>query len=138
MSDTDASSFDVTDRRSAAQSQSQPQDETDAEFSPKSDAEAPLPDPAMILSFAAMQMDTRALVMALTAVFDGHAWRALGLVSDPRVGVTQQDLPAAQTAIDCAQFLLSKIEGDLSETERRDATRRLNDLRMNYLNKIRQ
>ncbi len=97
-----------------------------------------LPDPAMLFSYVAMQMDTPALIMALSAVFDGHAWRSLGLIADPRTGTTQKDLPNAQLAIDAVQFCLSKVEANLSETERRDANRRLNDLRMNYLAKLRE
>lgn len=96
------------------------------------------PDPAVLFSYVAMQMDTSALVQALTAVFDGHAWRSLGLIADPRTGTTQKDLPSAQLAIDVVQFCLSKVEGSLSEAERRDANRRLNDLRMNYLAKMRE
>ncbi len=97
-----------------------------------------LPDPATLFSYVAMQMDTAALAMALTAVFDGHAWRALGLVADPRTGTAQKDLPSAQLAIDIVAFCLSKVEGALSESERRDANRRLTDLRMNYLAKLRE
>lgn len=96
-----------------------------------------LPDPSMLLSYVGMQMDTRDLIKTLSAVFDAHAWRSLGLIADPRTGAINPDLPVAQIAIDCVQFLLSKAEGDLSDEERRDAHRRLNDLRVNYLNKTR-
>ena len=64
--------------------------------------------------------------------------RAMGLVSDPRTGKSEKDLSAAQLAIDCVQFLIGKVENDLSESERRDAQRRLNDLRMNYVAKLRE
>ena len=96
------------------------------------------PDPAMLLSLGAMQMETRDLVSTLTVVFDGHAWRALGFHAHPVTGETQTDLPAAQLAIDCVQFLLGKMEGTLSEPERREVQRRLSDLRMNYLTKLRE
>ncbi len=97
-----------------------------------------LPEPAMLLSMAAMQMDTRALATALIAAFDGHAWYGMGLVANPLTGETKKDLPSAQLAIDCVQFLLGKVESSLSAEERREAQRRLSDLRMNYLTKARE
>src|SRR5579859_6131649 len=51
---------------------------------PESDEDSRgLPDPGMLVSFAAMQMDVRTLMRILTAIFDGQAWRSLGLVADP-------------------------------------------------------
>ena len=92
--------------RPAAESAFPPPDA--AEETP-TDAGTPDLDPAFFLSYAAMQMDTRALAEALLAIMDSHAWRGLGLLSDARVGQTQQDLPSAQVAIDCFQALLEKI-----------------------------
>lgn len=103
-----------------------------------SDPDLRMPDPAMVLSFAAMQMDLHQLAHTLIAVFDGHAWRAMGLVTDPVSGEPKRDLPAAQLAIDCVQFLAGKVDSHLSEAERRELQRRLNDLRMNYLMKLRE
>ena len=93
-------------------------------------------DPAFFLSYAAMQMDTKPLLLALAGIFDGQAWRNLGLVADPRTGSLAIDLPAAQIAIDCVQFILSKTESEFSPEERREAHRRLNDLRVNYLSRL--
>ena len=97
-----------------------------------------LPDPSIILSIAAMQMDVRTLALALLAAFDGHAWRAMGFLADPKTGETTKDLPSAQLAIDCVQFLLSKLESGMADSERREVQRRLTDLRMNYLSKLRE
>lgn len=97
-----------------------------------------MPDPAALLGFAAMQMETPELVALLIAVFDGHAWRALGLVADPASGETRAALPTAQMAIDCVQFLLTKIEASLPDAQKREAQRRLTDLRMNYLRVLRE
>lgn len=96
------------------------------------------PDPITLLAIAGMQADTLTLAQTLVAVFDGHAWRAMGLMASPHTGETQVDLPAAQLAIDCVQFLLGKVEGSLSDSERHEAQRRLTDLRMNYLAKLRE
>lgn len=112
--------------------------EADASDAPDYGAEGGAPNPAMLLSFAALQMDLPSLMRTLTAVFDGHAWRALGLIADPATGETNKDLPAAQRAIDCVQFLLGKLDAELSDAERRELQRRLNDLRMNYLAKLRE
>jgi hypothetical protein len=96
-----------------------------------------MPDPSLLLSIAAMQLNVQTLARLLVPIFDGQAWRSMGFLADPRTGETQQDLPAAQLAIDCVQFLLSKIDAGLPDTERREMQRRLNDLRMNYLSKLR-
>jgi hypothetical protein len=100
--------------------------------------EQELPDPALLLSMAAMHLDTPSLIATLLAVFDGHAWRSLGLVAHHATGEVKKDLPSAQLAIDCVQFLLSKVETRLSPSERHDLQRRLSDLRMNYLAKLRE
>ena len=97
---------------------------------------APQFDPSMLFSMAAMQMPTRQLALALLTVLDGHAWRSMGLMPDYLSGETKEDLPSAQLAIDIVQFLLGKVESDLSETDRNEAQRRLKDLRMNYVNRL--
>ncbi len=97
-----------------------------------------LPDPTLLLSIASMQLDVTTLAQALLPVFDGQAWRAMGFVADPRTGEATRDLPSAQLAIDCVQFLLGKVEQKLEDGERREIHRRLNDLRMNYLSKLRE
>lgn len=112
--------------------------ETEAVEDEASADEMNLPDPSMLFAMVAMQMPTRDLAAALIGIFDGHAWRAMGLVADPRTGEAAKDMPTAQLAIDCVQFLLGKVESRLSENERREAQRRLSDLRMNYLAKMRE
>ena len=97
-----------------------------------------LPDPSFLLSMAAMQMDARSMAVSLLPLFDGLARRALGLIAEPNSGETRTDLPTAQLAIDCVQFFLGKLESSLPEPERREMQRRLNDLRMNYLARLRE
>lgn len=97
-----------------------------------------MPDPAALLPYVAMQMDVRGLAGTMLGVFDAQAWRALGLVANPMTGQTEKNLPDAQLAIDCVQFLLGKMESALDDTSRREMHRRLNDLRMNYLAKVRE
>jgi len=102
----------------------------------KDTAEAEVPNAAMLFSFAAMQMELPDLLLSLTAVVDGHAWRALGMIAHPLTGVIQQDLPGAQNAIDTFQFLIGKVEGSVPDADRREMHRRLNDLRVNYLARL--
>lgn len=109
----------------------------DSETDP-SDQDQRLPDPTALLNYVAMQMDSRLLAGGLLGVFASHAWRALGLMPHPVTGDIKMDLPEAQLAIDCVQFLLGKVEKDLPEPERREMHRRLNDLRMNYLDRMRK
>ena len=141
MSEQEPPVFSVNDRRHAAPSASETEPNT--EPASESEAESPeatpeMPDPAFLLSYVAMQMDTHALADALLAIFDSHAWRSMGLVSDPRYGETRKDLPSAQLAIDCLRFLLEKVGDTLPADEKRDAQRRLNDLQMNYLARMRE
>ena len=113
------------------------QTETNTPQSNEQDGSVPY-DPTALLAFGAMQVETHELVRALFAIFDQHAWLALGLIADPRTGEPRADLPAAQLAIDCAHFILGKVDAGLTDSERRDAHRRLNDLRVNYLAKLKE
>lgn len=149
MSDEAQPDFTVVDRRRASQPPSEfepaPAEETAnaaperAEGAASETGEAPdmsaLADPGILLSLAAMQLEAKTLSTALIPIFDAYAWRAMGLIADPRTGESKLDLAAAQLAIDCIQFLLSKVENEMSEPERREAQRRLSDLRLNYVAK---
>ncbi|MCS6777616.1 MAG: DUF1844 domain-containing protein [Chloroherpetonaceae bacterium] len=147
MSEPSSPEFKVVDRRSAssespgtaADTASQETTAADAAEAPTSEQgkEAPY-DPISLVLFGAMQVETRELLHALFEIFGQHAWVAMGLVADPRTGQPRVDLSVARLAIDCAHFVLDKIRVELSEEERRDAERRLNDLRMNYLMKSEQ
>jgi hypothetical protein len=144
MSDPSTPDFTVVDRRHAASQNAEPsEDHAEDAVNPdaptqqeqNSDSSVPQFDPAALVAFGALQVETRLLAQTLLSVFDQHAWVGMGLIANPRTGETQTDLPAAQLAIDTVQFLLTKVENDLTETDRRDAYRRLNDLRMNFLSK---
>ena len=53
-------------------------------------------------------------------------------------GEMTSDLPSAQLAIDSLSFLIGKIEKTLPQSDARELQRRLNDLRVNYLAKMRE
>ena len=135
MSDQETSEFSIEDRR-AVQSDATEQESTAPEAA--EDDLGDLPDPAFLLSIAAIRMPSVALARTLLAVFDAKAWQAMGLTADPMTGEVVKDLPAAQLSIDFVQFCLEKVGSTFTEEEQRDARRRLNDLRMNYLNKVRE
>jgi len=138
--DTAAESMD-TKSTAAEDINAENMDTEDSTLSPDDEAEGAgeaVPDPAAFLAYVTMQMDVRSLASALLSVFDGQAWRAMGLVADPMTGQTKKNMPDAQIAIDCVQFLLGKVENELPEPERREMQRRLNDLRMNYVMKLRE
>jgi len=96
-----------------------------------------MPDPSALVAMAAMHLPTLDLINVLVSVFDAHAWRSMGLVAD-HTGEVRKDLPSAQISIDCLGFLIGKIETTLEEGEKRDIQRRLMDLRMNYVAKVRE
>ena len=96
-----------------------------------------MPDASSLIAMAGMHMETQALIQVLLSVFHAHAWRSMGLVADYN-GEVRKDMPSAQTAIDCLAFLLGKVEGTLEDAEKRDVQRRLMDLRMNYVAKMRE
>lgn len=93
--------------------------ENDA-FESGNGADMPMPDPAALLSYVAMQMDVKTLAISLLGVFSGQAWRAMGLIANPVTGASEKNLPEAQIAIDCVQFLLGKVENDLDVADRRE------------------
>jgi len=160
MTDQEPSSFRVVDRRSGAQPVEGPTS-TESDSKPLPDAgdisssdshntspddekeivepsASSMPDPTALLNYVAMQMDARDLAAGLIGIFATHAWRAMGLVPHPVTGEIATDLPEAQLAIDAVHFLLGKVEKDLPEMERRELQRRLNDLRMNFLERARK
>ena len=113
-----------------------PQDaEQEGTESPEQDER--MPDASSLLAMAAMHMDTTSLVQVLLSVFHGHAWRSMGLVADPD-GEVKKDMPSAQLAIDCFAFLHGKVENTLDEADKRDVQRRLMDLRLNYVAKLKE
>lgn len=99
-------------------------------------SENTLPDPAQIVVMAGMHLSTPELIQALLAVFDAHAWRDMGFISH-HDGQLEVNLPSAQLAIDCQTFLIGKVEHSLPMEDKMELQRRLNDLRVNYLEKVR-
>lgn len=63
------------------------------------------------------------------------AWQHMGFLPDPATGQTHIALDEAQIAIDCADFLIGKLQPRLEPEEKREYERRLRDLKLNFLAK---
>ena len=95
-----------------------------------------MPDPALLIAMAAMQLTPQELLGILAPAFDSQARRALGLIADAQTGELSPDMETAKVAIDAVQFCLSKAEPTLETAEYREMMRRLNDLRLTYVAKL--
>jgi hypothetical protein len=63
----------------------------------------------------------------------------LGLIADPQTGKAAMDLPSARVAIDCVAALVQVLDepsSTLPESMRREVKRTLNDLRLNYIDRM--
>jgi hypothetical protein len=165
MAENEKPDFTVVDRRQAAQAEETPpsQAPTSAPPATSETADAPvsaeekqassepaeaeteqepeegsfgLPDPALLIAWAAMQTSPQKLLGLLAPSFDSQARYALGLIADPQTGEMRQDMDAAKVAIDAVQFCLSRAEPTLEAAEHREMMRRLNDLRLTYVAKL--
>ncbi len=72
------------------------------------------------------------LLMCFDILHQG-AWISLGLVADPSTGQVEQNLDEAKTAIDCAAFLVGKLESLIDESTLREIRRVLSDLQVNFV-----
>jgi hypothetical protein len=165
MTENEKPDFTVVDRRQAAAAEETPPLETQtapapdsattaldydvqesaapsassSEGNPESESGADpfgLPNPAMLIAMAAMQTSPQELMGLLAPAFDSQARRGLGLIADPQTGELSQDLDTAKAAIDAVQFCLGKAESTLEAAEYREMMRRLNDLRLTYVAKL--
>ena len=101
------------------------------------DEQGGYPDPTQLFVYAGIHLNTLDMLKALVHICDTHAWKNMGFVANES-GVVTSDLPSAQLAIDSLSFLIGKIEKTLPQSDARELQRRLNDLRVNYLTKVRE
>lgn len=66
------------------------------------------------------------------------AWQKLGLQHDMVSGKIDPDLNQAKVAIDLVAHLVTVVNEQLSEDDRRQAQVLVRDLRMNYVEKVRE
>ncbi|MBI2263893.1 MAG: DUF1844 domain-containing protein [Armatimonadetes bacterium] len=77
--------------------------------------------------------DVYELLKAVFSMLYGQAWQNLGLVPNPVTRLIVKDLAQAKTAIDCAAFILDKIEDKMEEREKAEYRKLLSDLKGNFV-----
>lgn len=78
---------------------------------------------------------------ALAAMMDqlaGIAWQKLGLQPDMLTGTLHADYPQAKIAIDEVAHLSAIVEPQLDDEDRRRVQSLVRDLRLNYVEKVRE
>ena len=78
------------------------------------------------------------LLIELILVFQQSAWQAMGKVQNPLSGKTEVQLPQARHAIDMLAMLETKTRGNLSEAEQKFLANALTQLRLNYVDEVRE
>lgn len=85
-------------------------------------------EPLDVFSFLAMVADQTASI----------SWSKLGLQPDLITGTIHQDLDQAKVAIDTVAFLHTQIDGQLDDADRRRMHGLVRDLRLNYVEKLKE
>jgi hypothetical protein len=57
----------------------------------------------------------------------------MGLIVNPQTNKLDKDMNQAKIAIDCFEFISKKLEGHLSEEEKRKTSNILSDLQINFV-----
>ncbi|MBX3120332.1 MAG: DUF1844 domain-containing protein [Fimbriimonadaceae bacterium] len=78
------------------------------------------------------------VIMAMTEQMATLAWQKLGLQPDMMTGKVQADFEEAKVAIDITTQLASFIEPKLDENDKREIHNLIRDLRMNYVQKVKE
>ena len=76
------------------------------------------------------------LFIQLVSMFQGAAWQAMGKLKNPVTDKIERDLEQARTSIDMLAMLRTKMEGNLTDEEKRLLDQVLADLRLNYVDEI--
>lgn len=90
--------------------------------------EAAAPQPIDVNEVIAIMLDNMASI----------AWQKLGLQPDPMTGTIAKDLGQAKTAIDAASALAELIQGVVDDADRRSLQNLIRDLRVNYVEKVKE
>lgn len=78
------------------------------------------------------------LLIELILVFQQSAWQGMGKVQNPLSGKTDVQLPQARHAIDMLAMLETKTRGNLSDDEQKFLANALTQLRLNYVDCVRE
>jgi hypothetical protein len=74
------------------------------------------------------------ILIWFTNILIGNTWVWLGLVEHPETHQFHKDLTQAKISIDCIEFFLNKLDGFLSELEKRELRSIIAELQINFVN----
>jgi len=82
--------------------------------------------------------DLPALFVWFISLLSGKAWEYLGLIMNPETKEMNKDLKKAKMAIDTVVFLYDQIKDDLNQEDFKRIENLLANLRMNYVEKLKE
>jgi len=82
--------------------------------------------------------DLPVLFVWFISMLNGKAWEYLGLIMNPETKEINKDLKKAKIAIDTVAFLFDQIRGDLNPEDFKRIENSLANLRMNYVEKLKE
>lgn len=82
--------------------------------------------------------DLPALFVWFISLLSGKAWEYLGLIMNPETKEINKDLKKTKIAIDTVAFLYDQIKDDLNPEDFKRIENLLANLRMNYVEKLKE
>ncbi|TFG93438.1 MAG: DUF1844 domain-containing protein [Candidatus Atribacteria bacterium] len=82
--------------------------------------------------------DLPVLFVWFISMLSGKAWEYLGLIMNPETKEMNKDLKKAKIAIDTIAFLYDQTKDDLSSEDFKRVENLLANLRMNYVEKLKE
>ncbi len=82
--------------------------------------------------------DLPVLFVWFISMLSGKAWEYLGLIMNPETKEINKDLTKAKIAIDTVAFLYDQIKDDLNPEDFKRIENLLANLRMNYVEKLKE
>ena len=82
--------------------------------------------------------DLPALFVWFISLLSGKAWEHLGLIMNPETKEMNKDLKKAKITIDTVAFLYDQIKDDLNQEDFKRIENLLANLRMNYVEKLKE
>lgn len=80
-------------------------------------------------------LDVHTVIMVMLDQMSGIAWQKMGLQPDAMTGKIHKDLNQAKIAVDVVANLSQFITPQLDETDKRDLTNLVSNLKINYVQK---
>ena len=82
--------------------------------------------------FDITSLDTYDLLSFFISILSAQAWQHMGLRVKPGTDKVEKDLERGKIAIDCAAFLIEKLEPHIAEKDREALRGLLADLQINF------